>query len=76
MQLHSCTIIYQRTSNKLDGVVEEDWDGLFNSWYERGGCNSENVGLGGLDNSIEVIKIEQLLIAALFLFYISPFKSI
>ena len=46
MQLHSCTIIYQRTSNKLDGVVEEDWDRLFDLWYESGGGNPEVVGLG------------------------------
>ena len=46
MQLHSCTIIYQRTSNKLDGVVEEDCDRLFDLWYEHEVGAPEVVGLG------------------------------
>ena len=44
--MRSRTIIYQRTSNKLDGVVEEDWDRLFDLWYEHEVGAPEVVGLG------------------------------
>ncbi len=44
--MRSRTIIYQRTSSKLDEDTKEDWDRLFDLWYESGGGDSEVVGLG------------------------------
>jgi hypothetical protein len=44
--VRSRTIIYQRTSSKLDEDTKEDWDRLFDLWYEHGVGAPEVVGLG------------------------------
>lgn len=36
----------EKTSDQIDGATEEDWDRLFDLWYESGGGDSEVVGLG------------------------------
>ena len=36
----------EETSDQIDGATEEDWDRLFDLWYESGGGDSEVVGLG------------------------------